>query len=74
MLDPILTGYVDGDLGRDDLVAAGHDPALVDRVLRLVDLAEYKRRQSAPGHEDLRARRSAGTAACRSPTGSAKAL
>jgi NAD+ synthase (glutamine-hydrolysing) len=48
-LDPILIGYVDADLGRDELVAAGHEPALVDRVLRLVDLAEYKRRQSAPG-------------------------
>jgi NAD+ synthase (glutamine-hydrolysing) len=48
-LDPILAGYVDGDLGRDGLVAAGHDPATVDRVLRMVDLAEYKRRQSAPG-------------------------
>jgi NAD+ synthase (glutamine-hydrolysing) len=48
-LDPILAGYIDGDLGRDDLVAAGHDAALVDRVLRMVDLAEYKRRQSAPG-------------------------
>jgi NAD+ synthase (glutamine-hydrolysing) len=48
-LDAILAGYVDGDLGRDGLVAAGHDPATVDRVLRLVDLAEYKRRQSAPG-------------------------
>ncbi len=31
------------------LVAAGHDPAVVDRVLRMVDIAEYKRRQSAPG-------------------------
>jgi len=31
------------------LLAAGHDPALVDRVARMVDLAEYKRRQSAPG-------------------------
>jgi NAD+ synthase (glutamine-hydrolysing) len=31
------------------LVAKGHEPALVDRVLRLVDAAEYKRRQSAPG-------------------------
>jgi NAD+ synthase (glutamine-hydrolysing) len=49
VLDAILTGYVDGDLGRDDLVAAGHDPAVLDRVLRMVDVAEYKRRQSAPG-------------------------
>ncbi|MEV5691364.1 NAD+ synthase [Micromonospora globbae] len=49
VLDPILIGYVDGDLGRDGLVAAGHDPAVVDRVLRMVDTAEYKRRQSAPG-------------------------
>ncbi|GAA0813503.1 NAD+ synthase [Spirilliplanes yamanashiensis] len=48
-LDAILLGYVDGDQGRDDLVAAGHDAALVDRVLRMVDIAEYKRRQSAPG-------------------------
>ena len=48
-LDAILVGYVDGDLGRADLIAAGHDEALVDRVLRMVDLAEYKRRQSAPG-------------------------
>ena len=48
-LDEILSGYVDGDLGRDDLVDEGHDPALVDRVLRMVDVAEYKRRQSAPG-------------------------
>jgi NAD+ synthase (glutamine-hydrolysing) len=48
-LDAILAGYVDGDLGRDELVADGHDAALVDRVLRMVDTAEYKRRQSAPG-------------------------
>ncbi len=49
VLDAILAGYIDGDLGRDELIAAGHDAALVDRVLRMVDLAEYKRRQSAPG-------------------------
>lgn len=49
VLDPILSGYVDHDMGRDDLIAAGNDEALVDRVLRMVDLAEYKRRQSAPG-------------------------
>ncbi len=49
VLDAILVGYIDGDMGRDDLVAAGHDAALVDKVLRMVDTAEYKRRQSAPG-------------------------
>jgi NAD+ synthase (glutamine-hydrolysing) len=49
VLDAILAGYIDGDQGHDDLIAAGHDPALVDRVLRMVDQAEYKRRQSAPG-------------------------
>jgi NAD+ synthase (glutamine-hydrolysing) len=48
-LDAILVAYVDADRGRDDLIAAGHDPAMVDKVLRMVDLAEYKRRQSAPG-------------------------
>ncbi|GGM62035.1 NAD+ synthase (glutamine-hydrolysing) [Micromonospora sonchi] len=49
VLDPVLIGYIDGDLGRDGLVASGHDPAVVDKVLRMVDTAEYKRRQSAPG-------------------------
>jgi NAD+ synthase (glutamine-hydrolysing) len=48
-LDAILAGYVGSDLGRADLLAAGHDEATVDRVVRLVDVAEYKRRQSAPG-------------------------
>jgi NAD+ synthase (glutamine-hydrolysing) len=49
ILDAILAGYIDNDQGRDDLIAAGHDAALVDKVLRMVDIAEYKRRQSAPG-------------------------
>jgi NAD+ synthase (glutamine-hydrolysing) len=49
VLDRILAGYVDHDMGREDLIAAGNDAALVDRILRMVDLAEYKRRQSAPG-------------------------
>ena len=48
-LDDILDDYVEGDRGRDDLLAQGFDPALVDRVLRMVDLAEYKRRQYPPG-------------------------
>ncbi|MFI0368147.1 NAD+ synthase [Actinomadura sp. 1N219] len=49
VLDPVLTDYVERDMGRDALIAAGHDAALVDRVIRLVDLAEYKRRQYPPG-------------------------
>ncbi|MFD0541794.1 NAD(+) synthase [Actinomadura luteofluorescens] len=49
LLDPILTDYVERDMGRDALVEAGHDPALVERAIRLVDIAEYKRRQYPPG-------------------------
>jgi NAD+ synthase (glutamine-hydrolysing) len=49
LLDDILDDYVEQDRGRADLVAAGFDPATVDDVLRLVDLAEYKRRQYPPG-------------------------
>lgn len=49
MLDPILEAYVERDLTRAELVEAGHDPAIVDRIVRLVDLAEHKRRQSPPG-------------------------
>ena len=49
VLDPILEAYVEQDRTRDELVDAGHDPALVDRIVRLVDLAEHKRRQSPPG-------------------------
>jgi NAD+ synthase (glutamine-hydrolysing) len=48
-LDPILEGYVERDLGRGALVAAGMDAAEVDRVIRLVNGAEYKRRQAPPG-------------------------
>ena len=49
VLDDILDDYVEGDKGRDELVAQGFDPELVDRVMRMVDLAEYKRRQYPPG-------------------------
>lgn len=49
VLDPLIEAYVDGDLTVEDLVEAGHDEALVRRIARLVDLAEYKRRQSPPG-------------------------
>ena len=49
VLDAILDDYVVRDLGAADLVAAGHDPELVDRVIAMVDRAEYKRRQYPPG-------------------------
>ncbi len=49
VLDPLLEAYVEDDRTRAELVAAGHDAALVDRIAHLVDLAEYKRRQSPPG-------------------------
>jgi NAD+ synthase (glutamine-hydrolysing) len=48
-LDALLDDYVEQDMGSAELIAAGHDPALVARVIRLVDLAEYKRRQYPPG-------------------------
>jgi NAD+ synthase (glutamine-hydrolysing) len=49
VLDAILEGYVEQDLGREQLIARGLPQADVDRVIRLVDLSEYKRRQNPPG-------------------------
>ena len=49
VLDALLDDYVEKDMGTAELIAAGHDPALVERVVRLVDTAEYKRRQYPPG-------------------------
>ncbi|MPZ83983.1 MAG: NAD+ synthase [Actinophytocola sp.] len=49
LLDRVLDDYVEGDRGYADLLAAGFAPELVDRVLRMVDAAEYKRRQYPPG-------------------------
>ena len=48
VLDPIIEGYVEHDRTRAELERL-HDPDLVRRIVRLVDLAEYKRRQSPPG-------------------------
>ncbi|MGZ4544488.1 MAG: NAD+ synthase [Blastococcus sp.] len=48
-LDAVVADYVDRDLGMAELLERGHDPEVVARVLRLVDAAEFKRRQSAPG-------------------------
>lgn len=49
VLDRILEMYVDRDQGLDAIVAAGFDAALVAKTLRMVDTAEYKRRQYPPG-------------------------
>lgn len=49
VLDRILELYVDRDQGLDEIVAAGFDEALVAKTLRMVDTAEYKRRQYPPG-------------------------
>ncbi|MEU0393745.1 NAD+ synthase [Streptomyces sp. NPDC006208] len=49
VLDRILELYVDRDQGKDAIVAAGFDEELVTRTLRMVDTAEYKRRQYPPG-------------------------
>ena len=49
ILDQVLKAYVDDDLGRDALIAAGFDKDLVMRVIAMVDKAEYKRRQYPPG-------------------------
>jgi len=49
LLDPVLAAYVEADRTAPELIAAGHDPELVARVAKLVDLAEYKRRQMPPG-------------------------
>ena len=49
ILDQILQIYIDQDGGRSAALAAGFDAELVDRVVGLVDRAEYKRRQYPPG-------------------------
>jgi NAD+ synthase (glutamine-hydrolysing) len=48
-LDPILRGYIEDDLSPEELIAAGHKPETVARVIQLVDRSEYKRRQAPPG-------------------------
>jgi NAD+ synthase (glutamine-hydrolysing) len=49
ILDPILQGYVELDRTPAELVGEGYDPEVVEKVVSLVDRAEYKRRQTAPG-------------------------
>ena len=49
LLDRVLQGYIELHLGREQLIAQGLPAEEVEHVIRLVDLAEYKRRQAPPG-------------------------
>ena len=49
VLDPILELYIEGDRTAGEIIELGHDEEMVRRITRLVDIAEYKRRQSPPG-------------------------
>ncbi|HVU66312.1 MAG TPA: NAD+ synthase [Ktedonobacteraceae bacterium] len=49
VLDPILRAYVEQDRSIEEIIAMGFDAAIVQRIMRLVDLSEYKRRQAPPG-------------------------
>jgi NAD+ synthase (glutamine-hydrolysing) len=48
-LDPVLTAYVEEDRSIEQIVAMGFDETVVKKTARLVDISEYKRRQSPPG-------------------------
>ncbi len=48
-LDDILQCLIEHEMGLDDIVARGHEPGIVQRVWRMLDSAEYKRRQAPPG-------------------------
>jgi NAD+ synthase (glutamine-hydrolysing) len=48
VLDPIIEDYVEEDRSPEEIVEAGADPELVDRVVAMIDRAEYKRRQAPP--------------------------
>ena len=49
LLDALLDAYVERRLGRDQVISEGFEPATVDRIIGLVDRAEWKRRQGAIG-------------------------
>jgi NAD+ synthase len=49
VLDDILHCLIELELGADDIVARGHDPVIVAKVEKMLNVAEYKRRQAPPG-------------------------
>ena len=48
-LDPILKAYVEDDRSLEEMLAMGYQQATIERVIQLVDMSEYKRRQAPPG-------------------------
>ena len=70
ILDPIMEAYVEENLSKEKIVARGFDSDTVEKVIKLIDHSEYKRRQSPPGPAFPPAR-SAKTGASRSPTNTA---
>ena len=54
-MDAILYAYIEEDLGQADIIAKGFDKEVVEKVIRLVDRNEYKRRQGAIGPRTSRA-------------------
>jgi NAD+ synthase (glutamine-hydrolysing) len=49
VLDPIVLAYVEEDIGFEELVSMGHDRRTVEKVIKMVDASEYKRRQAPIG-------------------------
>ncbi len=49
VLDPIIEAYVEDNMGVDEIVRRGYDRPTVEKVVRMVNASEYKRRQAAPG-------------------------
>jgi NAD+ synthase (glutamine-hydrolysing) len=49
ILDAILAAYIEDEYSIDEVIRLGYDEAIVRRVIRLVDVNEYKRRQAPPG-------------------------
>ncbi|AIF81846.1 NAD+ synthetase [endosymbiont of Acanthamoeba sp. UWC8] len=49
ILDQILEAYIEQDLGKEEIIDKGFDKETVEKVIKLIKISEYKRRQSAPG-------------------------
>ncbi len=49
VLDKVLHKFIELKLSSEDIIKSGHDPEVVNKIARLLKLAEYKRRQAAPG-------------------------